>query len=137
MVGALASLQGGQIACSVRQAMERGVFPFWDLLRYAGFVFSAAVLMGVVVLFRLAAVRRLSSYAGWHVHPDFISRTLRLSAIVVLIATPFLIQFLRAGDVSSISIPEGIVVCRRNPDESRSVGRCHYCLSFRRKAGVA
>ena len=109
MVGLLAALRPGQTYRLVCEALRTGVFQFWDPLRYASFIVVGAVLMAVVVIIRLVAPQRLSSYGGWRIMPGRRARRDSAKALAILFGTPFLIHLARVGELGSITILEGFL----------------------------
>ena len=109
MVGLFAALRPGRTYDLICAALKRGVFPFWDLLRYASFIVIGLVLMAVVVVVRIANPKHLPTSAGWSVLSGWRARIESAASLAVLFATPFLIHHLRHGHLGSITLFEGFL----------------------------
>ena len=109
IVGLLAALNPGQILPDVRDALSRSVFPFLDFLRYVSFIAVGAVLMAITFMVRVAKPEALLSYTGWQICPSRRARVESFVALVILLITPFSIQFLRDGDYGSVTVIEGLL----------------------------
>ena len=105
MVGALATLGKYPIRHWVHRVIDEKIFPFWDFLRYTSFMVVLFVLMVTVLICRLTFQGSPSSDTG----RNFPHKGCSFIAVLILLATPFLIHQIRMDDVRAITILEGML----------------------------